>query len=377
MTRDDLSSNMGVECRLHCFDWTQVMEESDGRTGNAAATDRYSRQKRFSPIGEPGQEKISRGAALVVGCGALGSVIAETLVRAGAGLVRIVDRDFVELHNLQRQVLYTEEDVEAVLPKAIAAARHLGKINSQVRIEPVIADIDHRNIESLVRGIDVIVDGTDNFEVRFLINDVALKRGIPWIYGGCIGAEGQTMSILPGETGCLRCLLSDGPPAPGTTPGCDLAGIVAPAVNVIASIEAMEAIKVLSGNRQAINRGLTVVDLWRNRLRQMELGGLSDRSGCPACSGNYEWLSGTHAAQATVLCGRNSVQIRGTPGAEIDLAALAARLAGEGRVSVNDYLLKLDLGDYQLTVFRDARTIVIGTDDIGKARSLYARWVGN
>lgn len=354
-----------------------MMEQPDGQTGQAAAADRYSRQKRFSPIGERGQENIRRGSALVAGCGALGSVIAETLVRAGTGLVRLVDRDFVELHNLQRQVLYTEDDVEAALPKAIAAARRLARINSEVRIEPVIADIDHRNIESLVRGIDVIVDGTDNFEVRFLINDVALKQGIPWIYGGCIGAEGQTMSILPGETGCLRCLLSDGPPAPGTTPGCDLAGIVAPAVNVIASMESMEALKVLSGNRQAINRGLTVVDLWRNRLRQMDPGGPSDRAGCPACTGNYEWLSGAHAAQASVLCGRNSVQIRGVPGIELDLSAMAGRLAGEGRVSVNDYLLKLELGDHQLTVFRDGRAIVVGTDDIGKARSLYARWVGN
>jgi molybdopterin-synthase adenylyltransferase len=353
------------------------MEEPDSQSDHRASLDRYSRQMRFSPIGEKGQASISKGAALVVGCGALGSVIAETLVRAGTGLVRIVDRDFVELHNLQRQVMYTEADVEAALPKAIAAAQHLRKINSLVRIEPVIADVDHRNIESLVRGIDVIVDGSDNFEIRFLVNDIALRHGIPWIYGGCLGAEGQTMSILPGETGCLRCLLSEGPPAPGTTPGCDMAGIVAPVVNVIASIEAMEAIKVLSGNRQAVNRGLVVVDLWRNRLRQLVPGDSPDPGGCPACGGNYEWLSGLHAAQASVLCGRNSVQIRGTPGTELDLLGLAKRWGGEGRVSVNDYLIKLDLGEHQLTVFRDARAIIVGTDDIGKARSLYARWIGN
>lgn len=185
------------------------------------------------------------------------------------------------------------------------------------------------------------------------------------------------MTIIPGETACLRCLMSDGPPPPGTTPGCDIAGVVAPIVNVIASIESMEVLKLLTGNHAAINRGLMIVDLWNGRMRQMDLKALRDRNSCPACQGQFEWLSGKHATQSALLCGRNSVQIRGTSAATIDLSAMAKRLASSGKVSVNEYLLKLDLGDFQLTVFPDARAIIAGTDDIGKARSLYAQWVGS
>lgn len=338
---------------------------------------RYSRQIRFGPIGVAGQRKLSGSAAVVIGCGALGSVIADSLVRAGIGKLRLVDRDFLELHNLQRQVLYTESDVASGLPKSIAAASHLRQINSSVEIEPVVADVDHRNIRSLADGCDIVVDGSDNFEVRFLINDYSLATKTPWVYGGCLGAEGQSMTIVPGETACLRCMMSDGPPPPGTTPGCDIAGVVGPIVNVIASIESMEAIKLLSGNQGAINRGLTIVDLWNGRTRQMDLTALRSRDACPACRGEFEWLAGKYATQTALLCGRNSVQIRGSAAASIDLPAMADRLANSGTVSVNEYLLKLDLGDYQLTVFPDARAIITGTDDIGKARSLYAQWVGS
>ncbi len=216
---------------------------------------RYDRQARFAPLGEEGQRQLMSARALVCGCGALGSVIAETLVRAGVGLVRIVDRDFVELSNLQRQVLYDEQDVADNLPKALAAANKLLKINSEIEIEPVVADVTHLNITKLASDVDVIVDGTDNFATRFLLNDFAVKYRKPWIYGGCIGAEGQTMTILPRETACLACLMADVPP-PGTTPTCDTAGIIAPIVNVIASIEAAEALKILelpsrSGESQA------------------------------------------------------------------------------------------------------------------------------
>ena len=198
---------------------------------------------------------------------ALGSVVAETLVRAGVGFVRIVDRDFLELNNLQRQVLFDEQDVADGLPKAIAAANKLRRINSEVEIEPVVADVTHRNIAELAGDVDVIVDGTDNFATRFLLNDFAVKHNKPWVYGGCIGAEGQTMTILPGETACLACLMADVPP-PGTTPTCDTAGIIGPIVGVIASIEAAEAMKILSGHREAVSRRLTIIDLWDNQIRQ-------------------------------------------------------------------------------------------------------------
>src|SRR3972149_3516144 len=210
--------------------------------------DRYIRQIRFQPLGEEGQRRLAASRALICGCGALGSVIANTLVRAGVGKVRIVDRDFVELSNLARQALFDEADAVAGLPKAVAAAEKLRGVKSGGGIEPVVADVNHENIERLCDGVDVILDGTDNFETRFLLNDAAVKLGLPWIYGGCVGAEGQTMTILPGETPCLRCLMEKCP-VPGSTPTCDTAGILGPIVGVIASIEAMEAIKILSGNR--------------------------------------------------------------------------------------------------------------------------------
>jgi len=273
-------------------------------TGNL---DRYVRQSRYAPLGEQGQQRLSTSSALVCGCGALGSVIASTLARAGVGLLRIVDRDFLELNNLQRQVLFDEEDVKEQLPKAIAAAAKLRRINSEIRIEPVVADVSHGNILELCAGIDVIVDGTDNFETRFLINDAACKQSLPWVYGGCLGAEGQTMTILPRETACLRCLIPE-PPPPGATPTCDTAGILGPIVNVIASIQACEVIKILSGNPQAISRQLTVIDLWDNRMRQVNLESLP-AADCPTCQrGDFPWLDGRAASQGAVLCGRGAVR---------------------------------------------------------------------
>lgn len=339
---------------------------------------RYSRQIRFPPLGLKGQQRLSRSAMLLVGCGALGSVIADLLVRAGVGRIRIVDRDFPEWHNLQRQVLYSEADVEAGLPKAVVAASRLAEVNSSVAIEPVVADLNHGNIGALAANMNLVVDGTDNFETRFLINDYALESGTPWIYGGCLGAEGQTMTIIPGETPCLHCLMSDGPPPPGTTPGCDTAGIVGPVVNLVAALQSMEAIKLLSGNAAAVNRDLTVVDLWSGRLRHMNLDRLSEQNECPACqAGRRAWLSGEQASRTAVLCGRDAVQIRGQRDGALDLEKLARRLRSAGEVRVNPYLLKLELVDCQMTVFADGRAIIQGTDDVARARSLYARWVGN
>jgi molybdopterin-synthase adenylyltransferase len=343
----------------------------------SADLSRYVRQMRYAPMGEAGQRRLSESRALVCGCGALGSVIANTLARSGVGHLRIVDRDFLELNNLQRQVLFDEQDVAAGLPKAIAAAARLRAINSEISIEPIVTDLDHASVMTLTDGIDVIVDGTDNFETRMLLNDVALKRGLPWIYGGCLGAEGQTMTIVPGETACLRCLMHDTPP-PGSMPTCDTAGILAPIVNVIASLEANEALKILSGNVQAINRSLTVIDLWDNRIRQINLDSLRAAGDCPACGrGEFSWLSGSRASHTAILCGRNAVQLSPPAGAAVSLPALADKLSAVGRVSRNPYLLRAAIDSYVLTVFADGRAIISGTDDITTARNVYAKFVGN
>jgi molybdopterin-synthase adenylyltransferase len=337
---------------------------------------RYARQIRYPPIGEDGQRCLLAARALVCGCGALGSVIASTLVRAGVGAVRIVDRDFLELNNLQRQTLFDEDDLRADLPKAIAAANKLRRINSEVEIESVVADVDHTNIESFCAGVDCIVDGTDNFETRFLINDAALKLAIPWVYGGCLGAEGQTMTILPGQTACLRCVIAE-PPEAGITPTCDTAGILAPIIGLIASIEANEAIKILSGHREAVQRNLLVVDLWENHIRQVRLDAVREAADCPACRrGEFPWLAGKRGSHTAVLCGRNAVQLTPSARQTLSLAALAHKLAGVGRVSHNAFLLRLAVDDYAFTVFPDGRTIVGGTDDIATARTAYAKYIG-
>jgi len=346
------------------------------RTTCSTNLDRYVRQMRYPPLGEEGQRRLAAAGALVCGCGALGNVLANTLVRAGVGLVRIVDRDFVETNNLQRQTLFSEDDVARQIPKAIAAAEKLQMANSEVEIEPVVADVDHTNIEELCDGLDVIVDGTDNFETRFLVNDVAVKHNIPWVYGGCLGAEGQTMTILPGETPCLRCLMQECPP-PGTTPTCDTAGILGPIVGVIASIEAVEAIKILSGNRAAISRNLTVVELWDNHLRQVGVASLREQVDCPTCKHRqFPWLEGKRGSHTAVLCGRNAVQLSHV-GASLSLDDLARQLEGVGQVTRNQFLLRFKVDRYELTVFPDGRAIIGGTDDVATARTLYAKYIGN
>jgi adenylyltransferase/sulfurtransferase len=337
---------------------------------------RYARQMRYAPIGEEGQRRLAAARVLVCGCGALGSVIANTLVRSGIGHVRLVDRDFLELNNLQRQVLFDEDDVAAGLPKAVAAANKLARINSQVAVEPIVTDVNYTNVGELLAGVDVILDGTDNFETRMLLNDAAHKHRIPWVYGGCLGAEGQTMTIVPGQTACLRCLMNDTPP-PGTTPTCDTAGVLAPIVNIIASFQANEAIKLASGNAEAINRTLVIVDSWGNRIRQVGLDGLRDGGGCPACQGaEYPWLDGSRASHSAVLCGRNAVQLSPSDRAALSLDALAERLSSVGSVTRNRYLVRATVDPYVLTLFADGRAIISGTDDVATARTVYAKYVG-
>jgi len=331
---------------------------------------------RFAPLGVEGQRKLLASRALVVGCGALGSVIANTLTRAGVGKLRIVDRDFLELNNLQRQVLYDEDDVAAGLPKAIAAKNRLERVNSGVEIDAVVADVDHTNIERLLEGIDCLIDGTDNFETRFLLNDAAVKLGLPWVYGGCIGAEGQSLTILPGQTPCLRCLMPE-PPPPGTTPTCDSAGILGTIIGVVASMEANEALKILSGHVDAISRTWTVLDLWDNTVRQIKLDS-AHTSDCPCCGRReFSWLAGERGGHTAVLCGRNAVQLSFPGRAALPLDQLEAKLAAVGQVSRNNYLVRAAIGSYNVTVFPDGRAVIGGTEDIAEARSVYAKYVGN
>lgn len=339
-------------------------------------SDRYIRQRMFAPFGDSGQERLKQARVLVCGCGALGSVIANTLARAGVGHLRIVDRDFLELNNLQRQVLYTEEDVKSRMPKAIAAANQLRKINSEIEIEPVVADVNFENIQSLLDGVQVIADGTDNFETRFLLNDASHQFKIPWVYGGCIGSEGQSMTIIPGSTPCLRCIMPEIPP-PGTTPTCDTAGILGPVVNVIASIQSNEVLKIAAGLQQHASDKLSVIDLWNNRIRQIGLSALRSDD-CETCGrGQFDWLAGTKTSHTAVLCGRNAVQLAFPDRHPVDLESLEVKLASLGEVHRNPFLLKASIEPYEITVFTDGRAVIGGTDDPATAKSVYARYLGN
>ncbi len=339
--------------------------------------DRYSRQIRFPQLGEEGQRALLRSRVALCGCGALGTVLANHLARAGVGSIRVIDRDFIETHNLQRQILFDEQDVAENLPKAEAAARKMRAINSSITVEPVVTDLDHTNILDLVSDADLILDGTDNFETRYLINDAAVKLGKPWIYGGVIGSEGQTMTILPGETPCLRCLIETAPP-PGMTPTCETAGVLGPAVAVIASFEAIEAIKLLSGHREALNKDLIMVDLWDWTFRQLKIANLLGKVDCPCCGRkNFEWLDGSMGSHTTTLCGRNAVQVAARRPEPLDFADMARRLTPLGEVRHNAFMLRFAAEGHEFTVFPDGRAIIKGTNDISKARSLYAQYVGS
>ncbi len=338
--------------------------------------DRYSRQVRFAPLGADGQARLAAARVAVVGCGALGSVVAMTLVRAGVGFVRIIDRDVPELSNLPRQVLFDEADVAAGVPKAAAAAAHLQRINSAAEIEPVVADLTPASAAALLGGVDLIVDGTDNFEARFLINEFSCRHGIPWIYGGAIEAEGRVMTVLPGKTACLRCLIPE-PPAPGVMPTCDTAGIIGPAAVVVGAIEAAEAIKLLVGATDRLGNRLLACDLWEGVWRSIDLSSLAEH-GCATCrSGDFPWLEGRLGTQAAAICGRDAVQVASPVGVTIDLAALAARLGPFGAVTANPWLVRAEVEQgIQLSVFADGRAIVSGTREESKARAIVARYVG-
>jgi len=333
--------------------------------------DRYSRQTLFPGIGEKGQIKLGNSCVVIVGCGALGTIIATSLVRAGVGKVKIIDRDFIEYHNLQRQVLFDEDDIKNELPKAVAAERHLKRVNSSIEIEGIVADVNHTNVERLVSGADLIMDGLDNFETRFLMNDVSLKHKIPWIYGGAISSYGMTMNIIPGKTPCLRCLMGN-PPRGIAIPTCDTAGVISPAPFIIGSLQSVEAIKILVGAEE-INQELIVIDVWEGKFHRVRIRARED---CPACNGKYEFLEGKSELKVTSLCGQNAVQVLNPNAGNVSLPELAVRLMPVGQVTYNEFTLRFTTDSYEMVIFPDGRAIVKNTNDESLARGLYAKFVG-
>lgn len=338
--------------------------------------ERYSRQIRFAGIGAEGQRKLRAARVLLCGCGALGTALADGLVRAGVGFLRIVDRDVLELNNLQRQHLFDEDDFAAGLPKAEAAARKLRRINSEVEIDGIVADLDYRNIRSLAEGAALVLDGTDNFETRFLVNDYCVSTGTPWVFGACLGAQGQTMTIVPGRTPCYRCVVESAPP-PGSTPTCESAGILASASTIVANLQLAEALKLLTGQVDRINPDYVLLDVWENTCRRLKLAGLRERSECPACKlRRFDYLSGAGGPHTTSLCGRNAVQIVPPESSPLDWPTLETRLRRIGSVQANRFLMRVAVDGFELSIFPDGRAIIKGTDDVALARSIYARYVG-
>ena len=337
----------------------------------AAGETRYSRQVRFAPLGEEGQRRIASAHVAIVGCGALGAVHAEVLARSGVGQLRLIDRDFVEWSNLQRQSLFDEADAAAALPKAVAAAKRLAHINSGIAVEPVVADFTPSNVAELLEGIDLILDGTDNFETRYLLNDAAVERGIPWIYGAAVGSYGIKMAIVPGQTACLRCVYPESPR--GAQPTCETDGVLAPVTAAIAALQAGDALKILARGAESIEARLTMVDVWTGEIRQTRAA--LARSGVPVLRAARIFLSGRQTSRAhqslRPQCGPDPRT--GPPGGS---GRLTRRLSALAPVRSNEFALRVMLDPYELTVFPDGRAIIKGTTDVGVARSIYARYVG-
>jgi molybdopterin/thiamine biosynthesis adenylyltransferase len=334
--------------------------------------ERYSRQILFREIGEQGQERLLASHAVIVGCGALGSLQAMALAGAGVGRLSIIDRDYVETSNLQRQFLFDESDAAEALPKAAAAERHLRRINSGIEIHGIIEDLNPSNAGELLDGAEVILDGTDNFETRYLINDFAVSRGIPWIYGAAVSSYGLTMPVIPGRTACLRCVYPE-PPA-GAQPTCDTAGVLNALTAAIASLQVADAMKILSGRCEALIPHITTIDVWSGSIRQIDQPPRDPD--CPTCAHrNFIHMSGGTRAPVS-LCGRNAVQIHAVT-RPINLAELKTRLDPLGQVRANEFALRFVRAPFEMTIFPDGRAIIKGTTDPGIARSLYAQYVGN
>lgn len=344
---------------------------------NQEQQNRYSRQERFTPLGSIGQQHLSQATVLIVGAGALGSSSAETLVRAGVGKVIIADRDYVEWSNLQRQQLFTEQDAQDRMPKAIAAQRRLQQINSAVNIEAHITDVTADEMADLVQNVDLIMDATDNFETRLIINDISQKYNIPWIYGGCVGSYGITFTIVPHQTPCLQCLMESAPLGGDT---CDTSGIIPPAVQMVVAHQCTEAIKILSGNRDQLRGTLLSFDLWNNEQVSIKMSA-ARKENCPSCGNHPSYPHLTQAGQSKteVLCGRDTVQIRPAQTITLDLQQTAQRLARleENQIQVTPFLISMTmLTGQRMVIFRDGRVMVHGTKDIAEARTLYHRYFG-
>jgi adenylyltransferase/sulfurtransferase len=336
---------------------------------DAGQRERYSRQILFPPVGEQGQERLLAAHAAIVGCGALGSFHAGALARAGVGKLTVIDRDYVEPSNLHRQFLFEEEDAKAALPKAVAAALRIARINSSVEVRPMVADLTAANVEALLGDAAIVLDGTDNFETRYLINDFAVSRGLPWVYGAAVASYGLTMPVIPGRTACLRCVYPD--PPSGAQPTCETAGVLGPIVSAVASLQVADALRILTTGE--VHARITTIDVWSGGVRQIE--GPERDPECPCCA-RREFSHLVETSRTPVsLCGRNAVQVheRERP---IDLEALGTRLRPLGPVRANEYALRFAIDGYDLTVFADGRAIIKGTSDTGIARSLYARYVG-
>lgn len=338
-------------------------------------SERYGRQILFKKIGPEGQRRLQAGRVLIIGCGALGSAHAEALGRAGIGQLCIVDRDFVEPSNLQRQTMFTEADAAERIPKAVAAVNHLRAINSTINAKAVVADVNNSNIEQLISGFDVVLDGTDNFATRYLINDACVKHKVKWIYGAAVSSYGVTMTIRPHETPCLRCIFEEPPPT-GSAPTCDTAGVIMPIVTIISSVQVSETLKLLTGNLADLHGSLMQFDVWQNEWRKIDPG--LPAPDCETCGkAIYQTLEPTTGEIAAILCGRDAIQISPAQPAKMDFKSLAARLQTAGEVTFNEYVLRFRTGEIEVTVFQDARSIIRGTHELNAARSIYARYIGN
>lgn len=336
--------------------------------------ERYSRQILFKEIGRAGQKRIRRRGVAVIGAGALGSAASEMLVRAGVGRLVVVDRDYVDETNLQRQSLFDEESLERNLPKAVAATERLRHINHEVDVEGRVMDVHGANVEEVVDGFDLILDGTDNFETRYVLNDACVKKAIPWIYAACVGSYGMSFVVRPGVTPCLRCFMEDEPP-PGTSPTCDTAGIIAPVVHAVVAFQVTEALKILAGREDALLASVFSVDVWSGKLERFQPS--SRRKDCPTCGRReFRYLESASESQAVTLCGRNAVQVRPGAGGGVELGELARRLRAQGQVVVNPHLLRFETEGKKFVLFADGRAIIHGTEDTTEARSLYARFIG-
>jgi adenylyltransferase/sulfurtransferase len=356
---------------------------------------RYQRQMLLAGFGDSGQRRLLDSTVMILGCGALGCVAADLLARAGVGHLVIIDRDFIELSNLQRQVLFDERDVAEAFPKAEAARRRLTNINSGIRITAIVDDINHSNIERYSSGVDVFVDGLDNIETRYLVNDLAVKSGRPYVYGAAVGTSGMAMPVLPHTarqdaaweqpdsfaTPCFHCVFEEAP-APGSTATCDTVGVIGPAVGIIANFQVTEVLKILTGNFDRVSQTLLTLDLWANEIMQLKVNDAYASGDCPCCKRRqYEYLAGTSGSSADTLCGRNAVQLRHRQLAgAVDLDGLALRLRKQGAVTSNEFMLRTEITDndqpFELTLFHDGRAIIKGTNDAGVARSIYAKYVG-